>query len=110
YLSGGYSEAIAAATRVATLAPVTGIDQRLRAALHLAIAYQARGDYHRAIDCLSTIAARLDERTGRTSWGELIPAVFIPVYLAACYAELGAFAEGTSMGDSALEIAEAADH
>ena len=110
YLSGAYSEAIAAATRVATLAPDTDIDQRLRAALHLAIAYQARGDYRRAIDCLSTMAARLDETTGRTRWGELIPAVFIPAYLAACHAELGTFAEGTSMGNSALEIAEVVDH
>ena len=110
YLSGAYSEAIAAATRVATLAPDTAIDQRLRAALHLAIAYQARGDYRRAIDCLSTMAARLDETTGRTRWGELIPAVFVPAYLAACHAELGTFAEGTSMGNSGLEIAEAVDH
>ena len=110
YLSGAYSEAITAATRVATLAPDTDIDQRLRAALHLAIAYQARGDYRRAIECLSKMAARLDETTGRTRWGELIPAVFIPAYLAACHAELGTFAEGTSMGNSALEIAEAVDH
>ena len=110
YLSGAYSEAIAAATRVATLAPDTDIDQRLRAALHLAIAYQARGDYRRAIDCLSTMAARFDDTTGRTRWGEIIPAVFIPAYLAACHAELGAFAEGTSMGNSALKIAEAVDH
>jgi predicted ATPase len=44
YLSGAYSEAIAAAARVATLAHDTAIYQRLRAALHLAIAYQARGD------------------------------------------------------------------
>jgi tetratricopeptide (TPR) repeat protein len=110
YLSGAYSKAIAAATRVATLAPDTAIDLRLRAALHLAIAYQARGDYRRAIDCLSTMAARLDETTGRTRWGELIPGVFVPAYLAACHAELGAFAEGTSMGNSGLEIAEAVDH
>src|SRR5436190_12305474 len=110
YLSGAYSEAIAAATRVATLAPDSAIDQRLRATLHLAIAHQARGDYRPAIDCLSTMAAGLDETTGRTRWGELIPAVFVPAYLAACHAELGAFAEGTSMGNSALEIAEVVNH
>ncbi len=105
YLSGAYSEAIAAATCVATLAP-DNIDQRLRAALHLAMAYQARGDYRRAIDCLSTMAARVDE----TRWGEVIPAVFVPAYLAACHAELGTFAEGTSMGNSALTMAEVVDH
>src|SRR4029078_11563269 len=55
YLSGAYSEAIAAATRVATFAPDTDIDLRLRAVLYLAIAYQARGDYRRAIDCLSAM-------------------------------------------------------
>ena len=110
YLSSAYSEAIAAATRVATLAPDSAIDQRLRATLHLAIAHQARGDYRPAIDCLSTMAAGLDETTGRTRWGELIPAVFVPAYLAACHAELGAFAEGTSMGNSALEIAEVVNH
>jgi tetratricopeptide (TPR) repeat protein len=110
YLSGAYTDAIAAATRVATLTPDTDSDQRLRAALHMAIAYQARGDYHRAIDCLSTMAARLHEATGRTRWGELVPAVFIPAYLAACHAELGAFVEGTSIGNSGLEIAEAENH
>jgi hypothetical protein len=36
--------------------------------------------------------------------------VFVPAYLAACHAELGAFAEGTSMANSGLEIAEAVDH
>ena len=110
YLSGAYSEAIAAATRVETLAPDSANDQRLRATLHLAIAHQARGDYRPAIDCLSTMAAGLEGTTGRTRWGELIPAVFVPAYLAACHAELGAFAEGTSMGNSALEIAEVVNH
>ena len=110
YLSGAYSEAIAAATRVTTIVPDAGSDQRRRAALHLAIAYQACGDYRCAIDCLSAMAARLDETTGRARWGELIPAVFIPAYLAACHAELGTFADGTSMGNSALETAEAVDH
>jgi hypothetical protein len=110
YLSGAYSEAIAAATRVATLAPDTGIDQRLRAAciwpspIRRAGIIVARSTASRRWQHFST--GRLAGRIGVSSfplcsslhiWRRATP-------------ELGTFAEGTAMGSSGLEIAEAVDH
>jgi tetratricopeptide (TPR) repeat protein len=54
--------------------------------------------------------ASLDGVQRHERFGELIPAVFTRAYLAACHAELGTFAEGRSVGDEGLQIAESVDH
>jgi predicted ATPase len=111
YLVGAYDHAIAAAQRALALAePGREIVPSQLANLQLGITYQAKGEYRRAIDCLSRTVAPLDGMQSHVRVGELIPAVFTPAYLTACHAELGTFAEGRSVGDAGLRIAEAADH
>ena len=108
YLMGAYDEAIAAAQRALALASASGdVALQLLANLHLGIAYQTKADYRRAIDCLSQTLTTVDSHE---RFGEYILAVFTPAYLAACHAELGTFAEGRSVGDEGLRIAEAVDH
>ena len=54
YLMGAYDQAIAAAQRALALAAASGeAALPLLANLHLGIAYQTKGDYRHAIDCLS---------------------------------------------------------
>ena len=111
YLTGAYDQAIAAAQRACALTAAGGeVVVHLLANLHLGIAYQAQGDYRRAIDCLWQTMMSLDSVPRHERFGEVILAVFIPAYLAACHAELGTFAEGRSVGDKGLQSAEAVDH
>jgi tetratricopeptide (TPR) repeat protein len=73
--------------------------------------YHAQGDYHRAIDCFEQTLARLDGTRRRERFGEIVfPAVFSRTWLAVCHAELGTFAEGRTIGEEGLRIAEAVDH
>jgi tetratricopeptide (TPR) repeat protein len=111
YLVGAYDHAIAAAQRALALGGAgSEVVPHLLANLYLGFAYQARGEYRQAIGCLLRTVAPLDGVQGHERFGELIPAVFTPAYLAACHAELGTFAEGRSVGDAGLRIAEALDH
>jgi class 3 adenylate cyclase/tetratricopeptide (TPR) repeat protein len=110
--SGAHDQAIASSQRALTLAMTSG-DAVLHALAnqYLGLAYQAQNDYRRAIDCLRQAVAffkgaRLRERFGQV----LLPAVYSRANLAACYAELGTFAEGRTLGEEGLRIAEAVDH
>jgi tetratricopeptide (TPR) repeat protein len=85
--------------------------QRALANQYLGYAYEAQGDYRRAIDCFGQTAALLDgpqrcERFGRV----FLPAVTSRAYLAWCHAELGVFVEGRVMGEEGLGIAEGVAH
>ena len=82
----------------------------LLANLHLGIAYQAQGDYRRAIDCLWQTMMSLDSVPRHERFGEVILAVFIPGVSRCVPAELGTFAEGNMVGDKGLQSAEAVDH
>jgi DNA-binding winged helix-turn-helix (wHTH) protein/tetratricopeptide (TPR) repeat protein len=111
YLMGAYDDAVAAAERALALAEARpDVAPRVLANLHLGIAFQAQGEYRRAIACLARNVAALDHARSHTRFGELVPAVFTPAYLAACHAELGAFAEGRAAADAALRVAEAVQH
>src|SRR5262249_24277183 len=73
--------------------------------------YQAQGDYRRAIDCFRQTLASFDQARGREHFRPiLLPAVWSRAWLAWCHAELGRFAEGRTIGDEGLQIAEALDH
>ena len=74
-------------------------------------AYHYQGDYHRAVDCFGQAVAFFDGAGCHERFGQVfLPAVNSRGWLAWCYAELGAFAEGRALGDEALRIAEAVDH
>jgi class 3 adenylate cyclase/tetratricopeptide (TPR) repeat protein len=112
YQRSVYDQAIAAAQRALALATASG-DVVLHALAdnYLGLAYQAQGDYRRAIDyfgqtVISLGGGRRHERLGLS----ILPAVDSRAWLALCHAELGTFAKGRALGEEALQIAEAVDH
>jgi tetratricopeptide (TPR) repeat protein len=109
---GMYAQAITAAQRALALATISG-DGVLQAQAneHLGIAYQAQGDYRRAIACFGQTVAFFDGTRHRERFGNVfLPAVLSRAYLAWCHAELGTFAEGRGFGEEGLQIAEAVAH
>jgi tetratricopeptide (TPR) repeat protein len=109
---GAYDQSIAAAQRALTLATAGG-DWVLQALanLFLGATYWAQGDYQWAIDCLEQTVASLHgaqcyERFGQAT----LPAVQARAFLAASAAELGQFAQGRSLGEEGLQMAEAVGH
>jgi DNA-binding NtrC family response regulator/tetratricopeptide (TPR) repeat protein len=110
--SGAHDQAIAAAQRALALATVDG-DGVLQALAnyYLSAAYQAQGDYRRAIDGFRQTVASLDGARRHELFGQpALPAVSSRAYLTTCHAELGTFAEGSALGDEGLWIAEAMAH
>jgi class 3 adenylate cyclase/tetratricopeptide (TPR) repeat protein len=109
---GAYDQAIAAAQRALGLATAGGdIVLHALANQYIGLAYEAQGDYRRAIDCLRQTVASLDGARRRERFGQLfLPAVLSRADLALCHAELGTFAEGRALGEEGLRIAEAVAH
>jgi tetratricopeptide (TPR) repeat protein len=109
---GAHDQAVAAGQRALACAMASG-DAVLHALAnyYLGLAYQAQGDYRRAIDCHGQTVAALDGARRHERFGQVIlPAVQSYARLAVCHAELGTFAEGRTLGDEGLRIAEAVDH
>jgi len=112
YRIGAHDQAIAAAQRALALASASG-DVVLHALTNgsLGEAYRAHGDYRQAIACFEQIMAFLDESRRYERFGELVfPAVQSRAWLAWCHAELGMFAEGSTLAEEGLRIAEAVAH
>jgi tetratricopeptide (TPR) repeat protein len=109
---GAYDQASAAAQRALALATASGeVVLHAQANQRLGQAYQAQGDYRRAIDCLRQSVAGFDGAQRRERFGQVIlPAVLSRAYLAWCHAELGTFAEGRTLGEEGLRIAEEVAH
>jgi class 3 adenylate cyclase/tetratricopeptide (TPR) repeat protein len=110
--STAYDQAIASARRALVLATADGdVVLQALANRYLGFAYEAQGDYRRAIECLRQTVASLDGVRRRERFGRVIlPAVLSRAWLAACHAELGAFLDGRVLGDEGLQIAEAVAH
>jgi tetratricopeptide (TPR) repeat protein len=108
---GAYDQAIAAGQRALTLATASGdgVMQAL-ANQYLSQIYHAQGDYRRAIDCCGQTLAYFDGVQHYERFGATLPPVTSRAMLAWCYAELGMFAEGRTLGDEGLRIAEAVQH
>jgi len=112
YQRGAYDQAIASCQRALALANAGGeVILHALANYYLGHAYQAQGDYCRAIDCQKqTIRflgdARRQERFGLPN----LTAVTSRANLAWCHAELGMFPEGYALGEEGLRIAEAVAH
>ncbi len=112
YYRGAYDQAITFGERALTLATVGGdAVQQTLANQYLGIAYEAQGDYRRAIDYLRQTVVSLDGvRPHEHGWQLILPPVISRALLARCHAELGRFAEGSVLGDEGLRIAETVDH
>ena len=75
---GAYDQAIAAAQRALALATASGeVVLHALANLYLGLAYQAQGDYRRAIDCFRQTVASLDGARRHERFGQ----VFLPAVL-----------------------------
>jgi class 3 adenylate cyclase/tetratricopeptide (TPR) repeat protein len=112
YNRGPNDQAIAANQRALALATAHG-DGVLHALAncYLGINYLVQGDYRRAIDCLGQTVVSLDEAQRHEHFGRVIlPAVDAYAHLAWCHAELGIFAEGRTLGEEGLQLAEAVAH
>jgi tetratricopeptide (TPR) repeat protein len=109
---GTYAQAIAAAQRALALATASGeVVLQARANEGLGLVYYSQGDYRRAMACFRQAVASLDgarrpERVGQINYHTLLSYA----HLAACHAEMGMFAEGRSLGEEGLRIAEAVAH
>jgi predicted ATPase len=109
---GAYDHAIATAQRALAFAtPSVDVVLHALANHYLGLAYQAQGNYRRAIDCLKQTVASLEgawryERLGQV----ILPVVLSRARLAWCHAELGIFAEGRALAEEGLRIAEAVAH
>jgi tetratricopeptide (TPR) repeat protein len=109
---GAYDQAIAAAQRALALATASGdVGLHALANLYLGIAYQAQGDYRRAIAPIGQTVASLAGTQRRERFGQaVLPAVHARTHLSMCHAELGTFAEGTALGEEGLQIAREVAH
>ena len=109
---GAYDQAIAAGQRALALATAAGDGVPQALANHrLGQAYQAQGDYRRAIDYFGQTVASLDGAQRHERFGDVLPpAVAARARLAWCHAELGTFAEGRALGEEGLRNAEAGNH
>src|SRR5207245_4105922 len=91
FFTGVHDQAITAGQRALALAPASA-DVVLHALANrcLGIAYQAQGDFRRAVDCLRQTVAALDGAPRSRRFGQVfLPAVDSCAWLAACLAELG---------------------
>ena len=111
-IMGAYDQTIAAAQRALTLATASGdAFRQAQAWYRLSSACRHQGDYRRAIDYLVQSLAFFDEAQRHERFGQaVLPAVDALALLAACHAELGTFAEGRTLGDEGLRIAETVNH
>ena len=84
HLMGAYDQAIAAAQRALALATASGdVVLQALANQYLGLAYQAQGDYRRAIDCFGQTVASLDGARRHERFGQVfLPAVFSRACLA----------------------------
>jgi tetratricopeptide (TPR) repeat protein len=74
---------------------------------HLGRVHHTRGNYHQAIDCFRWNVESLGEALLQERFGMPVPpSVFSRMWLVWSLAEVGAFAEGSTYGEEAIQIAE----
>jgi tetratricopeptide (TPR) repeat protein len=101
--SGEHALALATALRDFTL--------QVMATFFLGASCSALGEYQRAADHFRRNVASLKGELLRERFGMTgLPAVMSRTWLVACLADLGEFDEGTTRGDEAIQLAEAAEH
>jgi tetratricopeptide (TPR) repeat protein len=110
-LIGDHEQTIETGQRALTIATTLG-DFALQVRTHLNVGrtYYFLGDYRQAIELLSRNVAAL---TGEFLHERLSiiapPSILTRTWLAACFAEVGAFAEGIRLGEEGVRIAQAVD-
>jgi class 3 adenylate cyclase/tetratricopeptide (TPR) repeat protein len=112
FLVGDPDRAVTAGQRVLTLGTASGnIGLQAVTNTYLGLAYNARGEYQSAIDCLKRTVVALDGALLYERFGQvLLPAVHSRAFMAWCLAEMGRFSEGVAIGEEGRRIAEAVGH
>jgi tetratricopeptide (TPR) repeat protein len=108
---GEHDRAIAAGQRALDLATTSGaFDVQVVAQTNLGVTYYAAGDYRHTLDVAQRVMALLTGELLYERFGlPILPATLSRSYAAASLAELGGFAEGTGIGEEAVQIAEAVE-
>ena len=110
WLTGDNAKAVEAGQRALDLAGAVG-DPMLEATTHfyLGLAYDALGDFRRALEALQrTVDSMEDERTADQP-GHLPLLIHATSWLALCLSELGEFPRSFAHAERAVRAAEAAD-
>ena len=108
---GEYDRAIVACQRALALATSSGaFDVQVAVETTLSRAYYSGGDFRQALDIARGTIMLLTGQQHHTNFGRgNLPTVVSRVCMAGCLAELGGFAEGRSVAEDAVRIAEAAE-
>ncbi len=112
YLSGDQRGAITAGERALRIAEALS-DFRLRTAtsIYLGRAYQALGDYRRALSLFHEVVDSLQGNLMRDHLGlPVLPAVFARSLQAWCLGETGQFSDGSRLAEEAIRLAESTNH
>jgi tetratricopeptide (TPR) repeat protein len=109
---GDYDRAVEAGQRALAIAQAIGdFALGLVANQYLGTAYYYLAEYRRAIELLGRGIESLQSDQNGDRFGQLIlPSVQSRAWLTCCYAQLGEFTEGITVGDQGLRIAETVDH
>ena len=112
YLSGDQRGAISAGERALRIADALS-DFRLRTAtsIYLGRAYQALGDYRRALRLFHEVVESLQGDLMRDHLGlPVLPAVFARSLQVWCMGETGQFSDGSRLAEEAIRLAESTNH
>jgi len=110
--TGEHDRAIAAGQRALALATTSGaFDAQVAAQMALGMTYCSTGDFRQALDISRQVMASLTSELHYAHFGQApLPAVVSRSHLTWSLAELGGFAEGSGVGEEAVQIAEEAAH
>ncbi|MCI0439622.1 MAG: hypothetical protein L0177_10890, partial [Chloroflexi bacterium] len=108
--TGDLDRAVASGQQALALATTLGrVAIQIETNAYLGQIYWAHGDYRQALDVLRRTAAALTDDLLHRRFG-IFYAVFSRASLTLCLAELGEFAEGSTIAAEGSRIADAADH
>jgi hypothetical protein len=110
---GEYNRALAAGQRALALAVSSGaVDVQLYVQANLGLAYSAVGDFRQTLDVSLQMMAWLTGERRYARAGQVGPllGVISRGHVAWSLAEMGDFAEGTGVGEEAVQLAEAVGH
>ena len=111
-MTGNHERAVALGQRALDLAAaLEDFPLQVRTNFYVGQAYQALGDYRRAINALHTDIDSLEGEIRQKRLGMAgLPAAFISAWLVWSLAEVGEFCEAIAIGEKGVRIAEEVDH
>src|SRR4029450_5245787 len=111
-MTGNHERAVALGQRALDLAAaLEDFPLQVRTHFYVGQAYQALGDYRRAINALHTDIDSLKGELRQKRLGMAgLPAAFISAWLVWCLAEVGEFCEAIAIGEKGVRIAEEGGH